>query len=151
MLNSIIKQENNLTLVSYNKLLDTNAALNIVGLCYNTFYSLLRKNFIPHIRDGKKLFFRKEDIISFMKLFKAGDWSNVKDETLLLFDKKSDVKSLASFLGINYNTLLVRLKNTDFPHFQFGKKIIIPQNYYLESNKLTVTTKWDKYNNDSRK
>ena len=132
MYNTLAQSKPQLTLIHGTKIIAFDEVLKLTGLCYNTFYSLFRSNSIPYRRKGKKLTFDVNDILLFMQNNKAGDWSKVTNEKSLLLACKCDVKALSKITKTHYNTILYNIKKTDFPRFQYGKKIIVPQIHYIK-------------------
>lgn len=147
MFNTLVPTKPQLKLIHSTKIITFDEALKLTGLCYNTFYSLFRSNLIPYRRNGKKLTFDVNDILLFMQNHKAGDWSKVTNEKSLLLTCKCDVKALSKITKTHYNTILYNIKKTNFPRFQYGKKIIVPQIHYIKKFSSDKTSQWSRYSN----
>ncbi len=145
MLNTLLPTKPQLTLIHNTKIITFDEALKLTGLCYSTFYYLFRANLLPHHKNGRKLTFDINDILLFMQNNKAGDWSKVSNEKSLLLACKCDVKALSKITKTHYNTVLYNIKKTDLPRFQYGRKIIVPQIYYIKNFSSDKTSQWSRY------
>lgn len=101
-------------------------ALELIGLCYITFYANFKKDKIPHERPtGKrKITFKKQDILDYIENHKTGDWSKVKPEDITS-EEKTDMKGACRILGIrSYDTFYSTMRSNNLPRFQYGTKIV---------------------------
>ena len=144
MLNTLAENKPNLTLIHSTKIISFKEAMRLTGLCYNTFYALFRENSIPHKRKGKLIIFDKNDIINFMLEHIAGDFSKIPPESILL-SCKCGVKELSQRTKTPYNTVLYNIRKTNFPRFEYGKKIIIPYIKYITTFSTDKVNKWESY------
>lgn len=119
-----------------NEFFNLETASKLTGLCYSTFYAKVKKENLSHGRFNSKILFRRTDILKFISDHKAGDWSNIKNETKIISGKKCDLKEYSMRTDVPYQTLYSKVKQENIAHFKYGRKIIISvpvMNSYIKS------------------
>ena len=111
-------------------------ASNLTGLCYSTFYAKVKEASLSHRRFNSKILFKRTDILKFISDHKAGDWSNIENETKIISGEKCDLKEYSMRTDVPYQTLYSKVKQENIAHFKYGRKIIISipvMNSYIKS------------------
>lgn len=55
--------------------IDINEACSVIGVCYDTFYSIMRRNKLPRFQYNKKIIFYKSLILKYKDSCKRTEWS----------------------------------------------------------------------------
>ena len=118
-------------------------ARKLLGLCYITFYAIFRSENIPHERQGRSIYFQKEDILDFMETHKIGDWSDVKLKDIE-DEEKIDMEGACNIIGVCYDTFYSIMRRKQLPRFQYNTKIVFYKSLILKYKESCKRIEWRK-------